>query len=217
MVYFYFLGKSYHHGHLSLTYPIVRTSTIFVILWALIILKEKISLTGILGIIVTLIGIYLLHLRAFTLKSFKEPFKYILEKATIFAFLTALFSSFYQVNDKIGVQFISPILYICLVWVMASIFYLPIVMNKRNRKDIKTEWNINRKSILLSAFLNIVSYLMILFALTMGKVSYIVALRQIGVIYGVILGMIILKERFGRIRLIASIVIVIGLFLVSIA
>jgi len=217
MAYFYFLGKSYQHGHLSLTYPIARSATIFVPFLAAIIIKEKISSTGIFGIIIILIGIYILHLRSFKLKSFLKPLKYIREKATIFALLTALFSSFYQVNDKIAVGFVYPFLYICLVWVVSSIFYLPIIFNKKNHKDIKIEWKINKKSILISAFLNILSYVMILFALTIDKVSYIVALRQISIIFGVMLGSILLKEAYGKIRLIASTIMFIGFFLVAIA
>lgn len=217
MLYFYFLGKSYHAGNLSLSYPIARSSTLFVPFLAVMVIKEKISLTGILGIIIILIGIYILHLRSFKLKSFLKPLKYIKEKATIFALLTALFSAFYQVNDKIGVQFVHPLLYICLAWIIASILYVPIILAKKNRKYIGIEWKFNKKSILISAFFNILSYVMILFAFTLGKVSYIVALRQISIIFGVVLGIVILKESYGKIRLIASIIILSGLLLVSIA
>lgn len=217
MFYFYFLGKSYYDGNLSLAYPIARSSTLFVPFLAVIIIKEKIALTGIFGIILILIGIYLLHLRSFKLSSFLRPLKYVKEKTTIFAILTALFSAFYQVNDKMGVEFVSPFLYIGLAWLIASILYTPFILTKKNRKDIKIEWATNKKSILISAFFNIFSYALILFTFTIGKVSYIVALRQISIVFGVILGVTILKERYGRIRLIASIVIFAGLFLVAIA
>lgn len=215
--YFYFLGKSYQHGHLSLTYPITRASTIFVPFLAFILIKERLSLIGILGIIVILIGIYTLHLRSFSLKSFLGPLKYIKEKATLFALATALFSAFYSINDKVGVGFVFPFLYIYLTWLIASIFYLPITLNKQNYSDIKNEWKDNRNSILLSSFLGLLSYVLTLFAFRIDKVSYVVSLRQLSVVFGVILGVFILKEKYGKIRLIASIIMFVGFVLVGIA
>lgn len=80
--YFHFLGKTYSYGHLSLTYPIVKFSPLFVSLLAFLLIREKLSFVGILGIILILIGIYLLHLRSISWKSFLEPLKYIKGKAT---------------------------------------------------------------------------------------------------------------------------------------
>jgi drug/metabolite transporter (DMT)-like permease len=215
--YFYFLGKSYQHGHLSLTYPIARSSSLFVPILAVIIIKEKLSSIGILGIVIILIGIYTLHLRSLNLKSFLEPLKYIKEKATIFALLTALFVAFYSVNDKKGVGFVFPFLYIYLTWMFITLFYLPIILTNKNRSDIKDEWKHNNKSIMLAGFLVILSYVLTLFAFRIDKVSYIVSLRQLNVVFGVILGSFILKEKYGKIRIIASLIMFIGFVLVSIA
>ncbi len=145
--YFYFLGKTYSYGHLSLTYPIVRSSPLFVPLLAFLLIREKLSFVGISGIIIILIGIYLLHLRSISWKSFLEPLKYMKGKATTYAFSTALFSAFYSVNDKMGVRCVQPFIYIYITWIVLSIFYLPIIFSKNNRKDIKFEWKDNKKSI----------------------------------------------------------------------
>ncbi|MCK4309691.1 MAG: EamA family transporter [Candidatus Atribacteria bacterium] len=215
--YFYFLGKTYSYGHLSLTYPIVRSSPLFVPLLAFLLIREKLSFVGISGIIIILIGIYLLHLRSISWKSFLEPLKYMKGKATTYAFSTALFSAFYSVNDKMGVRCVQPFIYIYITWIVLSIFYLPIIFFKNNRKDIKFEWKDNKKSILISAFLVLFSYLLTLFAFTIDKVSYIVSLRQLSAVFGVILGTFVLKEKYGKIRLFASIIMFIGFFLVIIA
>lgn len=215
--YFYFLGKTYSYGHLSLTYPIVRSSPLFVPLLAFLLIREKLSFVGISGIIIILVGIYLLHLRSISWKSFLEPLKYMKGKATTYAFSTALFSAFYSVNDKMGVRYVQPFVYIYITWVVLGIFYLPIIFSKNNRKDIKFEWKDNKKSILISAFLVLFSYLLTLFAFTIDKVSYIVSLRQLSAVFGVTLGIFVLKEKYGKIRLFASIIMFIGFFLVIIA
>lgn len=216
-LYFYFLAQSYHYGDLSLTYPLARSSPIFVPFLAFILIKEKLSLLGMLGIIVILIGVYLLHLKTLRLRWHLIALKNVRKKATIFALLTALFSAFYSINDKISVQYIHPFIFIYLTHVVMNIFFLPIILSKQIYNKIKIEWNNNSKSILVSGFLIILSYLLTLFAFKIEKVSYIVSLRQISIIFGVIFGVFILKEEYGRIRLIASIVMFIGCFLVAIA
>lgn len=52
---------------------------------------------------------------------------------------------------------------------------------------------------------------MILFAFTMGPVSYIVAVREFAVVLGALAGIIFLKERFAISKVIAICLIVIGI------
>jgi len=51
----------------------------------------------------------------------------------------------------------------------------------------------------------------------MGKVSYITGLRQISIVFAVLLGGHILKEKHKSIRLIAASIIFLGAFLISTA
>ena len=176
VIYFYFLGKSYGEGNLSLTYPIARSSPLFVPILAVMLIKERVSLVGISGIIIIIIGIYMLHLKSLNIKSFLEPMKYFKEKATIFALLTALFSAFYSINDKMGVKLVSPFLYIYLTWVLITIFYLPIIYS--NKRDLREEWKLNWKTILLAGFLVILSYVLTLFAFKSALKASIAASLQ---------------------------------------
>jgi len=212
-MYLYFLGKSYSKGDISLTYPIARSSSIFVPLLAFFIIKEKLSFLGIFGIVIILFGIYMLHMESFKLNSLNN----LKNKATLFALLTALFSSFYSIVDKVGVGYVFPIVYIYLTLFFSTIFYTPFLFLKNNHKDLKVEWGINKKNIILSSFFIVLSYVLILFAFRVGKVSYIISLRQLSVVFGVVMGSLILKEKYGKIRLVASIIMLIGFFLLTIA
>jgi len=49
-------------------------------------------------------------------------------------------------------------------------------------------------------------YLLALMALRIAPVSYVSSIRQISIVLGVVLGSLLLKEPFGRIRLVASLV-----------
>jgi len=215
-VYFILLSKAYSHGHLSIVYPLARSSLLFVPIWAFLLLGEKLSLEGILGILLIILGIYILHLRKISLNSLLEPFQYIREKGSVFAILTALTISFYSIVDKVGVSFLNPVPYIYIMFLFIVVFLTPyVLLNLGN--SLRPEWNKNRKNIVASSVLCVSSYLLILFAFQLSKVSYIISLRQISVIIGVLLGIMLLKEKYGRIRLIASVVMFAGFFLVSIA
>ncbi len=215
-IYFILLSKAYSHGHLSIVYPLARSSLLFVPVWAFFLLGEKLSLEGILGILLIILGIYILHLRRLSVDSLAEPFRYIREKGSFFAILTALSISFYSVVDKVGVAFLNPVPYIYIMFFFIMVFMTPYVL-PGHRDKIQSEWDSNKKRILASSVLCVTSYLMILFAFQLSKVSYIISLRQISVIIGVLLGTTLLKEKYGRIRLVASAVMFIGFFLVSIA
>jgi len=215
-VYFILLSKAYSHGHLSIVYPLARSSLLFVPIWAFLLLGEKLSLEGILGIILIVIGIYILHLRKISLNSLAEPFQYIREKGSFFAILTALTISFYSVVDKVGVSFLNPVPYIYIMFLFIAVFMTPYVL-PGHRDKIQNEWDNNKKKIFASSALCVSSYLLILFAFQLSKVSYIISLRQISVIIGVVLGTMLLKEKYGAIRLVASAVMFTGFFLVSIA
>ena len=62
-----------------------------------------------------------------------------------------------------------------------------------------------------------VTCFLILYAYTMGPVSYIAAFREFAVVIGSLLGVIILKERMSFVKALAMVMIVLGMILIKIA
>jgi uncharacterized membrane protein len=62
-----------------------------------------------------------------------------------------------------------------------------------------------------------VSAAFFLYALQMSKVSYLGAARNISIVFGVVLGSSFLREGHGGIRLFASLLILVGIFLLSVS
>ena len=58
-------------------------------------------------------------------------------------------------------------------------------------------------------------YLMVLYAMSLAQVSYILSLRQISVVFGALLGVVFLNEKYSRVRLIGSIIIFIGVYILG--
>jgi len=217
--YWIFLTKSLHSGDLSHVYPIARAAPALVLILSVVFLNEKVSFSGVSGILLVTTGIYLLHLKSFnSFSAIFEPIRSIsTHKASQYAFLTLLTVSFYSITDKIGVSYIHPILYLYLINLSAIILFIPYVLMTKTKETILNEWNNYKSKAILNGILVLGGYLLILIAFTMGKVSYITGLRQISIVFAVLLGGHILKEKHKNIRLIASFIIFLGAFLISTA
>jgi multidrug transporter EmrE-like cation transporter len=65
--YFFFVGSSYEQGDLSVVYPLARGfGPFWVPILAVVILGERLSLPGVIGIALVVAGIYAIHLKSFS-------------------------------------------------------------------------------------------------------------------------------------------------------
>jgi uncharacterized membrane protein len=213
-VYYTFLGLAYDRGDLSLVYPIARSAPIFVLIWAIWFLGEKLSLSGILGILIVVFGAYVIGFPTFSITHFTRPITLLKKRSYQLAWLTALITSFYSVNDKLGVHYVPPFLYLYLTNMLICIIFTPFVLVRKKRMLFR-EWTKNKTPIILGSTMILSSYLLILYAMRMSQVSYIVAVRQLSVVFAVLLGSLVLKEEHGKVRFLASLCIFSGIFLIS--
>ncbi|MCW3992115.1 MAG: EamA family transporter, partial [Candidatus Bathyarchaeota archaeon] len=107
-LYFIFLGKAYELGDLSVVYPIVRSSPLFVTLLAMAFLGEEVSPWGGVGILLIVLGVYMIHLRSLSPDDLTMPLRSLGNSASRFALLTALSTTVYSLSDKLGVTAVDP-------------------------------------------------------------------------------------------------------------
>ena len=210
-----FLCQTYELGDLSLTYPIVRSSPIFVTIFGLIFLKEIPSLPAIVGIILVIYGVYVINQKSLSLLEFIRPFKILYGRTMLFAVSAAFWSAVYSVVDKKGALSMSPILFFYLFFAISGFLFIGYLLSFKERR--KNYWRILKRDkykITQAALLQFSSYILILYAFCISKVAYVVALRQISVIFGVIFGIVFLKEHYGKVRFFASCIIFVGAFLI---
>jgi len=236
VAYFLGLSKAYARGDLSLVYPLARSAPIFVPIWATLFLKEQISLQGLTGILMVILGVFVVSIKWGT-PLLSPEWK---NQPYGLALFTALASSGYSIVDKVGVRYAHPIPYIYLefiiTWLGLGLYLLWFHRRSPSPSQSVTPatgeiggeigstgnllsktWQQNKKSILLVGIFITLSYLLILFALQIGKVSYVVALRQISIVFGVLLGSFSLKEKHGKTRLLGALIIWAGAALISLA
>ena len=208
-----FLCKAYKVGDLSVTYPIVRSAPLFVAAMGFFFLGEKPSLIAVFGIALTVIGAQMINQKELSLRHFINSWRYSEKRIILAAVLTAMFSAMYSVIDKKGVLKVEPVLFFYLFFAFSgAMFGIYLFFSKKRRHIYRDYTNRDKYKITLAAVLEFSSYLLILYAFRVINVAHVVAIRQISVVFGAILGIFILKERYGMIRILASFVVCLGIY-----
>jgi uncharacterized membrane protein len=216
-LYFWFMGGAYERGDLSLVYPLSRGSgPLFVPILAIIFLQEQLSFAGIVGISLVILGIYSIHLKSFSVVSFLEPFRALRGSASVWALCTGGTIAGYSLVDKVGVGLVYPPVYIYLMFVISLLLLSPYVLVTQ-RDALKLEWLVNKGPVLIDGFLVLFTYLMILFAFRLSKVSYVVAAREVSIVFSAFLGIVWLKEKHASQKIAGAALIALGVVFIGLS
>lgn len=214
-VYFLALGKAYEEGDLSVVYPVARSSPMFVAIAASLLIGERITAWGALGIALILFGVYVLHLKGWSGEELTKPLKALGDPTSRYAFVAALGTTVYSISDKMGVTAVDPLLYsFWLGFVITGMLSLAIV-KRRGVSLLREELRGSVFRVSVSGVLVKGGYILVLVAMSMAQVSYILALRQVSVVLGAALGVVLLKEKYGGVRIVGSMIIFVGVYMLG--
>ncbi len=217
-MYWMFMTSAYKEGDLSHVYPIMRSSPALVLLIAVFFLGEQVSGQGAAGILLVAAGVYIINMKQISGEELLVPIKSIAhDRSTRFAFLTLLSVALYSIVDKMAVDYIHPVQFAFFHLFFGMCYYTPYILLSKNVHLIRTEWHGGPLRIIMAGVIGIVGYSLILIAFTIERVSYIVGLRQTSIIFAVLMGSYLLKEKHKGIRLAGAAIIFIGGFLISTA
>jgi len=215
-LYWLWLSHSLQAGDLSHVYPISRSAPALVFLIAVAFMGEDVSWPGAVGILLAGLGVYSISLERLTFGALAQPLRNLRsDAATRYAFLTLIAVTGYSIVDKQAVMRFHPVAF-AFIYPWFSMALLSGYMALAKKGDaLRREWRTNRLAILICGVLGIFGYFLILTALSFERISYVVGLRQISIVFSVLLGVVLLKERHGRQRVISSVMIFIGVYLIA--
>jgi uncharacterized membrane protein len=215
-IYFICLVEAYRAGDLSLVYPISRSAPLFTQIWATLFIGEILSPRGVLGIGLVMIGLFVISLKNSRIGHALSSSHHFISRPYLLALTAAVTSSIYSVIDKVGIQILHPVLYLWFINLWMTTFTGLYLVLRREASFLKI-WKESKKDILVIAILQNIAYLLVLMALQMSKVSYVVAFRQVGVLFGTAMGIYFLKESYWKIRTTGALVLTLGLLLIGLA
>jgi drug/metabolite transporter (DMT)-like permease len=207
--YFFFLIEAYRRGDLSHAYPLARGSApILVAAGSVLFAGEHLTGTELTGVVIVSVGIgSLVAASGFRLQGGW--------RAIFYPLATGAMIASYTVSDAIGVRLSgSPLPYIG--W-MLMLFAIPIVtvtvILRRGRMApfLRARWKVGAAAVLL----NFGSYGIAIFALSLGAMAPVSALRETSVIFAALIGALVLKEPFGRARIAAACTVAAGVVVMN--
>lgn len=214
VLYHLFNGRAYRSGDLSVVYPLSQTSMIYVPVWGMSILGERLSVTGIAGILLVILGAFSVQMERLCLDEFLRPFRNLGSPTVRNALAAGFIYSLGSIAEKVGVRDYSPLYFTYfLVLIMLGLMsvnllrpcYRPLIV-----QELREHWRL----ILVSGPVMMASFLTFRYGLNLSPMSYAVPVRQVSILMGVLIGILFLGESCGRIRLGAALVILAGAIMI---
>lgn len=205
-----FLSRSYSLGDLSQIYPISRgCAPLLTALMSIIIFHETLSRLSLLGVLLIIAGVILL---AFSNKHLR-----LSKNALLSALATAFFTACYTLADGSGSRATAdPLNYI--FWLFALNGAIMMIMAWiRYRNSLKIKFQQYWKPGLIGGILQIISYGVVIWAMSKAPIVTVAALRETSVLFAMLISAFILKEQLTKMRILSAFIIVLGVIVTKIA
>ncbi len=214
--YFLSLGRSLARADLSVAYPIARGfGPGLVPVLAVLALGETVTVPAWAGIGIIVVGIYTMawwgRVRSIVAGELSAT-----RSGIGYALVTGLCIALYTLVDKQGVSYVSPFLYLYLTTCCVAVGMLPYITRVYGASAIAHEWQNGAWGVPIAAGLLFLAYGLVLTAMRIADASYVAPAREVGLLFAVLLGALVLKERVTAGRLFGAALIIAGLVLITV-
>lgn len=201
VVYFVLVASTYRIADMSQTYPIMRgTAPLLVATASVGLLSESLSSFAWLGIAIICIGI----LSMAAAPSIGQ------RKGMLLALVNAAVIAGYTLIDGVGVRKSgAPAAYTLWIFLLTGLALAVWAFAIRRREFCRYLARHWRPGV-IGGFGTVVSYGLALWAMTAAPIATVSALREISILFGVVISALVLKERLTRRRIMAACIIASG-------
>ena len=219
VIYGQVLQIGYKKSDYSIVYPTARgTGPLITVLCAVLILGDRPSFWGWIGIALILASIVLL---AMPHKQDKQTQDLRIRAGIFWGFLTGCFIAGYSFCDAWAVQQetgLTPLSFYFPSIAVRAIVFAPFIMMHANwkaeSKEILTTPRL-QKALAVVTVGSPLAYILVLYAMTIAPLAYVAPSREVGMMIGVVLGGLLLRERLSVTRLTGVIGMTLGVILVG--
>jgi len=204
-LYPFFLVAAYRYGDLSAVFPLARgTAPLGVAFLAAALAGEVVSAAKLACIALISAGVAAF---AFERGTLSTPSRW---RGVAFAVVTGIIIAVYTVIDGIGLRVADgKLTYIVWLFVMDGAFVSASVALVR-RHALAPFLRMNWRPALLGGILGIITYGLALYALGLGAITEIAALRETSIVFAALIGALFLREAFGPRRMLAAALVAVG-------
>lgn len=206
--------RALHRGDLSLVFPVMRGfAPLATAILATVFLSETLGPLGWTGLLLASAALIV-----FAMPEDSNLDASRLRRSALFwAVMTSIGIGAYSVADANGTRTAnmvgSFIVWLFLLdWIGITVA-MSVVRGKSTWRDVRPQL----RGGIIAGMLGSISYASALWAFTMIEAAAVAALRETSVVFGAILGAVILKEPFGRRRVISASILAAGLILLNVS
>lgn len=221
-VYYFFLEKAYRSGEVSVVYPIIRSSPLWVALVGVLFMGVDMSLLAWCGLVLTLVGVSILPLaqlrkRRQVIPDFVKPEGH--QWAPLLALATSLATCLYSLSDKLAMDLsaLAPMAGVALTSISSTtkLFFWGILCPSARRGF---EWQRLSASgvptwvTALCGFSVFAAYTIIICAFQYSDAGRVMAVFNVSIVLVAVGGVVFFRERSGlKIRLLGVLLTVAGI------
>ncbi|MBW2683221.1 MAG: EamA family transporter [Deltaproteobacteria bacterium] len=196
------LAKAYDYGDFAQVYPIARGSApLLATILAIPLAGEWLSISDLFSLFLIIGGVLLLSWNGRRIE---------LSRSVLWAIATGICIACYTVADGLGgratINALTFAGYQCVVDGISIFIVAAFWHPNRLSAILPNQWH----KLLIAAIFSATAYAIIIFVMSQTKIGAVAALRETSVLWAVLMGVVFLKEKFGKLRIIATLVILSG-------
>lgn len=206
--------KALRLSPMSLSLPFLSFTPVFLIILSFVLVGQKVSALGALGIGLIGLGGYTLNLSALR-SGLLEPLRAVVrERGSLYMLIIALIYSVTSALGKIGVDHSSAPFFGFTYFLALAICMLPILIRQCGRERLIPLLKSNFRIALLPALFDVLATLSHFYAVSMANVAYMIAVKRTSLLIGTVYGFVLFRERNMRERLLGAMLMFAGFVVV---
>ena len=205
--------KALKYGDLSVTVPMTAFTPLFLLITSPLIVGEFPTTQGLFGVLAIVVGSYVLHIKE-KKHGLLEPFKALIKQKgpRLMLLLAAIWSITANV-DKVGINNSSPFFWaICLAGGLSVSMFIVVLF--KAREEIK-KLPKHIKTVAPMGFFMALTLVTQFQALTFAIVPYVIAVKRLSGLLGVVWGKVIFGEDHFKDRILGAAIMVTGVVLIA--
>ncbi len=211
-LYYLWLAAAYRHGDFSRVYPIARGGApLIVTLASLVFLHEDLG-----GRALVAIGLILLAILGVAWRR-ADARRHLRDRSLLFAGLTAVTISAYTIADGLGGRASGdPLAYAVWLFFLDAWPTIAVIFWLRRGRFVRAPGRDIVKA-LTGGLLSMLAYAIVIWAMVHAPVAVVAALRESSILFGALIGVLVLRERPGPVRIAAIILLAAAVALLRLA
>lgn len=210
--------KAIKLSDLSITLPFLALTPVFTIATSFFILGEKVALPGAAGIFLVVIGAYLLDIEEVK-KGIFQPLRRAYKEIGSKLMITVAF--IYSITSNLGKLAIihsSPTFFPVIYFAFVGFILTPVMVSRYNKKKSIIAWSKHKLLLYLTiGFIFALAIITHSLALSGANVAYMISLKRLSLVFGMLYGGLIFKEKNISSRLIGAFFMFLGALLITLA